>query len=83
MDFEKAQRAPHFSAPEAQANGYPARQFGPIFWVFSGTVEENTGHFEVLVLFLSLSYGDEYVVPGLFFFKTNELTDFISFISWP
>ena len=33
-----------------------ASQFGsPLS--FSGTVEENTGHFEVLVLFLSLRYG--------------------------
>ena len=24
-----------------------------------------------------------WAVPGLFFFKTNELTDFMNFISWP
>ena len=43
----------------------------------TGTVEENTSHFEVLLLFLSLRYGAYLGRSRLGFFKTNELTDFI------
>ena len=45
MDVKKPERVPLL-----------ARQFGPTFGS-SESVEENTWHFEVLVLFLSFSYG--------------------------
>ena len=45
MDVEKLERAP-----------LVAHNFGPTFGNL-GSVEENTQHFEVLLLFLSLKYG--------------------------
>ena len=46
MDVEKSQRVPL------------VRQFGPTFGFF-GSVKENTLHFDVLLLFLSLRYGTD------------------------
>ena len=50
------------------------------FFPHAGTVEENTWHFEVLLLFLSLRYGTDLGRSRLVFFETNEVTDFICFM---
>ena len=51
------------------------------FFPHADTVEENTLNFEFLLLFLSLKYA-AVLGRSRLVFKTNEVTDFISFIRW-
>ena len=61
MDVKKLQRSPFyiFFGTMRLAGAFRKIRKKEIFFIFphAGTVEENTRHFEVLLLFLSLRYG--------------------------